>query len=550
MPRALRGSIKFAVYSQRIKATQEAIAGIRVVKFQGWEDAVLERISQLRLSELQIVRRITSMRAWVTGLIQVTPVFAAILTSLSDAVVSLKRLESLLLAEELQPWHSDSKDDTAIKIRDGRFKWTEPTGLADKPSKLGSKKLQNPTGAGLVPGQISNSVEKGLTQRTRSELRNIDVAITTGSLVFVVGPIGSGKSSLLCALIGEMERTSGSLHVRGTVGYCAQTAWVQQQRKNDPSVTEIGERGINLSGGQRQRVSLARCLFADPEVAILDDPLSAGEICGAKFPSKREYNDLVVPIKVDAHVGKQILEEVILKRFAGKTRIMATHQLHILSHGDWILCMKDGEIVEQGTYEDLAQTNGGYLSNMVRDYCGRAEDDAMDTTTDCNNARSIPTVIQRKIWVKGGGGDLTTAEERNEGAVPLHYYLEYIKATGGFLFVFVLVSSLGMTQGAKIGNDTWYAQFTDSSSGSTNLEWTTGFLFGVVRYTKGRKHTTWEFTSHSVLFKGCVRYSQDRLYRFVPCEQADAIRKLFRAPILFFGEYEFSTLTTKLHGSS
>ena len=151
-------------------------------------------------------------------------------------------------------------------------------------------------------------------------LKDIDLTIRRGTLTAIVGPVGSGKSSLIGALLGELEVASGEVRVGGKVAYVPQQAWMQNCTVRDNitfgtdfsgaayeatvdacalrpdlemlpggDMTEIGEKGINLSGGQKQRVSLARAVYNDAEVYLLDDPLSA----------------------VDSHVGKHIFEQVI-----------------------------------------------------------------------------------------------------------------------------------------------------------------------------------------------------------------------------------------------
>ncbi|KAI8865339.1 P-loop containing nucleoside triphosphate hydrolase protein, partial [Ramicandelaber brevisporus] len=147
--------------------------------------------------------------------------------------------------------------------------------------------------------------------------------------------VGSGKSSILGALVGEMKRVSGTIEFGGTIGYCTQTAWIQNatvrdnilfgqpfdearyrqvvrvcalerdlQQLPDGDQTEIGERGINLSGGQKQRVNIARAVYHNPDIILFDDPLSA----------------------VDAHVGRHLFHECLRgEMLQGKTRVLVTH---------------------------------------------------------------------------------------------------------------------------------------------------------------------------------------------------------------------------------
>ncbi|XP_014664888.1 PREDICTED: multidrug resistance-associated protein 1-like [Priapulus caudatus] len=209
-------------------------------------------------------------------------------------------------------------------------------------------------------------------------LSNINLEVKQGSLVAVVGKVASGKSSLVSALLGEMEKLIGKVNIKGTIAYAAQQAWIQNAtlkqniifnkpydaRKYDRVIeacalkpdfeilpdgdrTEIGEKGINLSGGQKQRVSLARAVYNDTEIVIFDDPLSA----------------------VDAHVGKHIFEKVIGPHgmLKNKTRVLTTNSISFLPQFDQILVLSGGRISEVGTYRELLNNNGAF-AEFLRAY--------------------------------------------------------------------------------------------------------------------------------------------------------------------------------------
>lgn len=193
-------------------------------------------------------------------------------------------------------------------------------------------------------------------------LRNIDISLKKGSLTMVVGGVGCGKSSFASALIDEIPLVSGEIRRIGTISYCPQAAWItgntlrnnivfgcpfdeehyleviricalERDVRSFPAgdLTAIGERGANLSGGQRARIQLARCVYSNRDICVMDDVLSA----------------------VDAHVGKFLFEECICKFLKNKTRVLMTNQLQYLDKADNIIVLCNGEIVGQGHYEEL-----------------------------------------------------------------------------------------------------------------------------------------------------------------------------------------------------
>ncbi|RCN46028.1 ABC transporter, ATP-binding protein [Ancylostoma caninum] len=256
--------------------------------------------------------------------------------------VSNKRLKAFFAEEEMDASAVGNRSsDEALKIEDGKFTWENSEG--------------------------------------DETLKNINLSVKRGQLVAIVGKVGSGKSSLLQAILGEMNKVSGTVNVCGSIAYVPQQAWIQNltlrdnvlfNRSYDPlfydkvveacalkqdlvslpaeDLTEIGEKGINLSGGQKQRVSLARAAYSHADIVLLDDPLSA----------------------VDSHVGKHIFENVISSTtglLCNTTRILVTHGLHYLKFCDKVVVMKGGEINEMGTYQELIAKQGAF-SEFIEEF--------------------------------------------------------------------------------------------------------------------------------------------------------------------------------------
>lgn len=229
-------------------------------------------------------------------------------------------------------------------------------------------------------------------------IKNINIKAGKGSLVAIVGTVGCGKTSVISAILGEMEKLKGTVNTVGSIAYVPQQAWLRNcslrenilfgkpyEKKKYESIihscalkadidmlsagdqTEIGEKGINLSGGQKQRISLARAVYSDSDIFLFDDPLSA----------------------VDSHVGKHIFDEVIGPNgiLVGKTKILVTHGVVFLPNVDNIYVMKDGTISETGTYQDLLDSKGAF-SEFLHHH-------ANEETIDEDASHSLSDVLLR-----------------------------------------------------------------------------------------------------------------------------------------------------------
>lgn len=216
-------------------------------------------------------------------------------------------------------------------------------------------------------------------------LRNVTLNVCKGEILAITGPVGSGKSSLLTAVLGEIPVCEGTISYYGKVSYVPQVPWVFSgtvkenilfglpfnEEKfqqivdicgltkdlavfSNGDLTEIGQRGAILSGGQKARVGLARAVYSDADIYLLDDPLSA----------------------VDTKVGRNLFKSCILKYLSGHIRLLVTHQLQYLKDLDHIAVMKNGTIAHQGGYSELADQ--GVFSGML-DVSQRLEDDPVGT---------------------------------------------------------------------------------------------------------------------------------------------------------------------------
>jgi len=268
-----------------------------------------------------------------------------VITSIIEASVAVTRLTSFFTAEELQ---SD-----AVTVKPG-------------PEKTGEETVR-----------ISNATFTWDKYGNRNALEDIDFVARKGELSCVVGRVGMGKSSLLQSILGELWKVKGQVIVRGTSAYVAQTSWVMNAsvkenilfgHRYDPEFydktvnacaltedfaslpdgdeTEVGERGISLSGGQKARLTLARAVYARADIYLLDDCLSA----------------------VDQHVGRHLINEVFGPKglLSTKTRILATNSIPVLQEADYVYLLRDGRVLEKGTYTELIDMKNGEVTNLIR----------------------------------------------------------------------------------------------------------------------------------------------------------------------------------------
>ncbi|VDM43710.1 unnamed protein product [Toxocara canis] len=359
---------------ERLKLMSEILNGIKVLKLYAWERSMQRIILEIRQKEILVLRRLAFYNAVITLSWSCAPFLVAVLTF--GVYVNIDPLNNVLTPQvtfvglslfnilrfPMAVFAMIFSQAVQCAVSNGRLK----SFLADEEMDPFVTEGSSACGAVVIKGGNFSWDSSELT------LKDINLNIKKGELVAVVGSVGSGKSSLLSAMLGEMDRQSGEVAISGSVAYVPQQAWIQNMSLRDnitfnksyvpefydtvidacalgPDLatlpagdsTEIGEKGINLSGGQKQRVSLARAVYSDSDIMLLDDPLSA----------------------VDAHVGKHIFEHVIATNgglLAGKTRILVTHGLHYLRRCDQVIVMKDGTISEIGTYEQLMASEGAF----------------------------------------------------------------------------------------------------------------------------------------------------------------------------------------------
>uniref|UniRef100_A0A8C2H5H4 ABC-type glutathione-S-conjugate transporter n=1 Tax=Cyprinus carpio TaxID=7962 RepID=A0A8C2H5H4_CYPCA len=504
----------------RIKLMNEILNGIKVLKLYAWEVSFKEKILQIRQKELTVLRKTAylsalSTMAWTSAPFMVALTTFAVYVTVDEsnvldaekAFVSLSLFNILRFPLNMLPQVISSIVQASVSLK--RIQDFLSHDELD-PESVDRRNNASGNGADIVNGTFS------WAKQDQATLDNINVMVPQGSLLAVVGHVGCGKTSLVSALLGEMEKQEGQISIRGSVAYVPQQAWIQNATLRDnilfgrPYVeqkyrcvleacaltpdlevlpggdqTEIGEKGINLSGGQRQRVSLARALYSDADVYLLDDPLSA----------------------VDAHVAKHIFDKVIGPEGAlkGKTRILVTHGISFLPQVDNILVMVDGRVSEMGSYQDLLKQNGAF-AEFLRNYSlediieddeeEEFPEDALSNHTDMVDNEPVVNEARRQFMRQMSimSNDLENpkkmsrrrrcserkhpesptekkelkvdkliqAETTETGRVKFKVYWEYAKAVGPFLSLFICFL-YGCQSASAIGANFWLSEWTNDA---------------------------------------------------------------------------------------
>ncbi|KAI4571873.1 hypothetical protein MJG53_013979 [Ovis ammon polii x Ovis aries] len=402
-----------SVTDKRVQTMNEFLTCIKLIKMYAWEKSFTNTIRGIRKKERKLLEKAGFVQSGNSALAPIASTIAIVLTftchillrrkltapvafsviamfnvmkfsiailpfsvkAAAEANVSLRRMKKILIAKSPPSYITQPEDpDTVLLLANATLTWEQETsrksGLKNvQNQKKHFLKKQRPEAYNLSPSAQGASDEEDQQDSPKSVLHNISFVVRKGKILGICGNVGSGKSSLIAALLGQMQLQQGIVAVSGTLAYVSQQAWIfhgnvrenilfgekydhrryqhavrvcalQEDLSSLPygDLTEIGERGLNLSGGQRQRISLARAIYSNHEIYLLDDPLSA----------------------VDAHVGKHVFEECIKKALRGKTVVLVTHQLQFLESCDEVILLEDGEICEKGTHKELMEERGRY----------------------------------------------------------------------------------------------------------------------------------------------------------------------------------------------
>ena len=387
--------------------------------------------------------------------IVVTIFIADSLRYIADARTACSRMQNLIEKKSVLTCKMDNRDNPStlgihFKGRKHKPQFIRIESFRNgKPALLSVQKLEK-TCQDIKPQVSLKNVACDWSHTSeRPTLDNVSLNATNGQLVGITGPVGSGKTSLLMTILGEIPISSGKISCTGKMAFVSQTPWVYSGTVRDNIVfgkefheqkfkkiievcdlekdiasftkrdlTEIGQRGVILSGGQCARVSLARAIYSDADIYLLDDPLSA----------------------VDARVGKHLFDRCIKEFLAGRTRILVTHQLQFLKETDRVVILRNGSVVFEGMYsriEKNKQVACCFVSQGKKDF--NSEQNFEDTLKSISSAGEDHERVDLE----------DEAEDRIVGTVKWWLYWKYLGAALPTVLIVSLMVFFAIVQGKK-----------------------------------------------------------------------------------------------------
>lgn len=485
----------------RIRRTAELLTNIRTLKMYGWELLFSSWLMDARSSEVKYLATRKYLDAWCVFFWATTPTLFSLFTfglytlmghQLDAATVftCLALFNSLVSPLNSFPWVINGIIDAFISIRRlSRFLCcSEHKNQLQLISSFSNDQSDFvPEDAAVVLKDACCTWSSNDEDRKNLVLNHVTLSLPKGLLVAVIGEVGSGKSSLLNSILGEMQLVRGSIKSQGSIAYVSQVPWILSgtirnnillgkpldvNRYSDTlkacsldmdislmtghDMAYIGEKGTNLSGGQIARLALARAIYHDCDIYMLDDVLSA----------------------VDAHVARWILNNAIKgPLMTQKTRLLCTHNMQAISSADVIVVMERGYLKWVGNSADFAVSVYSTFSSTDK-FQTLLTHSQESRPNECTLEKQIICEEKDAIYISVEQQDNNEAEERKEGIVEIAVYKKYAAFSGWFVAVVILLSAFLM-QASRNGNDLWLSYWVDTT-GSSQTKYTTSFYLVVL----------------------------------------------------------------------
>ncbi|XP_030470126.2 ABC transporter C family member 10-like [Syzygium oleosum] len=521
---------------KRLKAIAEVLSNMKVLKLYAWDKHFKKVMEELRKDESKWIAAVLRQKGNSLVLYWSSPVLVPITSFWACYFLGIPLtarnvfmfLASLRIVQEpvrLIPEVVGSFIEAKVSLsRIAEF--LEAPELEDKPRKQQGDNEVLEMAVFLDSHEIS--WDSGTSKVT---LRNIIMSVRKEEKVAICGEVGSGKSTLLAAILGEVPFINGRVRVHGRMAYVSQTAWIQSGtiQENilfglamDPvkyreviqkcslskdiemfpfgDQTQIGERGVNLSGGQKQRIQLARALYQDADVYLLDDPFSA----------------------VDAHTATSLFNEYVVEALSRKTVLLVTHQVDFLPAFNSILLISSGQIVSTGSYDQLMASCQQFQDLVNAHYTTAASGNQIGIVSPRRPGylkEEIQKILLEEQVEASPGSQLIKQEEREIGDSGFKPYLQYLKHNKGFLFITLATISHLIFVIGQLAQNYWLASEVNSTSVSTvELDSVyTGIGVALILFMLTR--------SYFIVYLGCG--ASDSIFSVL-------LHSLIRAPMSFY----------------
>ncbi|PBC29424.1 Multidrug resistance-associated protein [Apis cerana cerana] len=452
--------LKIAIRTdERVRLMSEIIAGIQVIKMYTWEKPFENFVSLVRSYEIDIL----TLTSYLRGFTLATFVFTE-RTTLYFTIMAYVLLGNSISADKV---FSMAQYFNILQLTMAILYPMAVSAVAE--ASVSIKRLENflllKENNNIIHSQQANGDASWTENTIANTLHDINVHMESGKLYAIVGSVGAGKSSFLQLILRELQQSQGEIQINGTVSYVSQEAWLfsgtvrnnilfgqsyDKERYNEVikvcalikdfqqfnygDRTLVGDRGAALSGGQRARINLARAVYRNADIYLLDDPLSA----------------------VDTHVGKHLFNECIKHYLRNKTRILVTHQIQYLKDCDYIILLNNGKIECEGTFTELQSKRIDFL-RMLSTEENKENSESMeidesitfDTSINYNNSKDDEETEPKE-----------TEELMAKGNVSKSLYWKYFRAGGSVLMILTFIWSLVLGQIGSSGCDYWVAYWT------------------------------------------------------------------------------------------
>ncbi|KAJ5095932.1 ABC transporter integral membrane type 1 [Penicillium alfredii] len=563
---------------QRVSLTQEILQAVRFVKFFGWESSFLNRLKEIRRGEIRSIQTLMAVRNGILCVSISIPTFASMLAfityslsshslnpapifsslalfnslrmplnmlplvigQVTDASTALSRVQEFLLAEEQkEDIERDENMANAIEMDKASFTWERLPAEKDE-DKVQKTLGGRPSRSGVsTPKEIPDAENEAPAEPFK--LQDMTIEVGRNELLAVIGTVGCGKSSLLSALAGDMRVIDGSVRLSTSRSFCPQYAWIQNTtvRNNilfgkdydetwydqvvdacaltpdleilpNGDQTEIGERGITVSGGQKQRLNIARAIYFNAELVLMDDPLSA----------------------VDAHVGRHIMDKAICGLLKDRCRILATHQLHVLSRCDRIVVMQEGRIHAVDTFENLMRENQLFKRLMSTSRQEDSNEKPKDTEETVQEKTEEKPASPKMAAPAKPAAALMQQEEKATASVGWSVWKAYIRASGSYLNAIMLIILVCLANVANIWTSLWLSYWTSNKYPHLSNGQYIGIYAGL-----GGSVVLLMFTFSTYMTTCGTNASRTMLQR--------AMTRVLRAPIAFFDTTPLGRITNR-----